>query len=111
MSAPAKIAATLTNAERKTLNAAMDIILAHTPQAASWLFLPQNYHGTPGCDVTYFDTGHRQHSGLWGPDCTFADKIEMGIRRQAELPTPEAVKQQRIEQLRDELAKLTGEAA
>lgn len=101
----------LTDKERETLNDAMAIILANTPDGANWMLSAQNYHGTPGDGVTYFDSHHRQHSSLWARDCTFADKIEMGIAIEATIPPPEAIRADRIERLRKELAKLTGEAA
>jgi hypothetical protein len=101
----------LTAEQHKTLNDAMEIILANTALGASWMLSAQNYHGTPGNDVTYFDSHHRQHSSLWERDCTFADKIEMGIAIEATIPPPEVVRAERVERLRKELAELTGEVA
>lgn len=104
--------ATLNEAERETLNAAMAILTAHTPQPASWLLSVSNYHGTPSCSATYFDTAKTQHTGLWAPDCTFADKVQMALDIEAEVETDaEARRAARVERLRSELAALTGEAA
>ena len=104
----------LTQQERETLNAAIAIILKHTPQKASWQLSAQNYFGTPGIDVTYFDTNEEQHSSHAGQRITgdtFADRVESGIAIQAEADAnKKGYRARRAEQLRTELAKLESEA-
>jgi hypothetical protein len=102
----------LTDAERATLNDAMAIILANTPEGSSWLFdarYPTGIRKDTG--VTYFTASlHEQHSML--PGETFADKIQAGIDAEtAERGDPDSAKAKRIAYLRDQLAGLTGEAA
>lgn len=102
----------LTKAERDTLNAAMEIIFANTPKGSHWMLSAMNYNGKPAGDVCYFDSNKTQHSNLWSPDCTFADKIQKAVDIEA---YAEANAQKahafRIESLRKQLATLTGEAA
>lgn len=101
----------LTEAERETLNAAMDIILANTPPNASWSFGANHWHGSRDCGVaTYFSVEREQHSFLAGP--TFADMIADGLARQEfEDDNRDTLRAIRIERLKGELAKLTGEPA
>jgi hypothetical protein len=101
----------LTEAERQTLNAAMDIILSHTALNSSWSFGANGWHGSVnmGC-CTYFTSSHTQHSFL--PGETFADKIEAGLELEAqEQADADGRRARRVEALRAELSRLTGEAA
>lgn len=103
---------TLTTAERETLNKAMDIILAHTPEGASFLIDARHPKGfRQDFGVCYFTSKvHTQHSFITGE--TFADRIQFAIDRETdERGDPERANAQRIAQLRKQLAELTGEAA
>lgn len=102
--------AKLTDEERETLNAAMAIILANTPHGASWQINPQNYHGSPGHDVTYFTSiARNQHSWIRGE--TFADRIQGALdREEDERVDPAKARADRAAVLRRELAAL-GEVA
>ena len=99
----------LTTAERETLNAAMDIILAHTPPNASWSFGANYWNGS--CDIgysTYFTSERVQHSFLKGE--TFADHVASAIAIQAdEDANADQVKANQIARLREQLEALTGE--
>ncbi len=95
----------LTKRERDTLNAAMEIILRHTPLSASWQLGPHNYHGTPGCFATYFDSRGGQHDRLSG--ATFADKIQDALDfEKCAQDVDKSACAARIEALRKQLADL-----
>lgn len=102
---------TLTDAERETLNAAMEIIQRFTPKGATWMIHTQ-HRETVSKSVTYFDGSplHTQHSNLWFHGCTFADQIAMGIEIEAKCAEGLAeARAKRIDQLNKELAALTSE--
>lgn len=103
----------LTQAERKTLNDAMRIILENTPRGASWMIGAHNYTGDRNHDATYFDSAAVQHTSLGGysPGTPFADRIQLGLDKEASISSPESVKQARIKYLRAELSRLEGDAA
>jgi hypothetical protein len=106
------MASELTQAERETLNAAMEIIKRHTPIGSSWLIDSARYRHSPELHfsaVTYFDSnegsGRAQHSRVRGE--TFADKVQTVIEIEATAAErAEANRAERVEALRAELAKL-----
>jgi hypothetical protein len=106
------MASELTQAERETLNAAMEIIKRHTPVGSSWLIDSACYSSAPESHhvgVTYFDSnegsGRGQHSFVRGE--TFADKVQAVIEIEATAAErAEANRAERVEALRAELAKL-----
>lgn len=99
----------LTAAERKTLDRAMNIILAHTPAEASWHISANHWHGSTDFNVTYFDSQRNQHSWLEGAG--FSDKIATALSLELSEEAKEAARLRRVRHLRAELAALTGEAA
>ena len=102
----------LTAAERETLNKALEIIFAHTPEGASFLIDARHPKGfKQDFGVCYFTSKVRtQHSFI--PGETFADRIQFAIDRETdERADPEKANAQRIANLRKQLAELTGEAA
>lgn len=102
----------LTKTERATLNRAMRIILAVTPEGASWLIDPRWVKGCPkSVGVTYFTSAlHTQHSFIEGE--TFADQIQFGLDREGdEYVDPAEAKAKRIARLREQISELTGEDA
>jgi hypothetical protein len=105
---------TLTPEQRDTLNAAEAILRGVLRPGGHWMFSIAA-RSEPGegtyCSATYFDSNKTQHSDLWAPDCTFADKIQIGLDRERNLPTAEEAKAARVAELQAQLARLTGEAA
>lgn len=101
----------LTEAERKTLNDAMEIILARVAYRSSYQIGVSHYDEcSKSFDITYFSPAGGQHGWVKGE--TFADKIEWTIAcADREGFSEEQRRQKRIETLRSELSKLTGEAA
>lgn len=100
----------LSQHERSTLNEALAIIHRHTPLKASWHLGPHNYHGTPGCFATYFDSRGGQHDGLSG--ATFADRIQAALDFERRVQEGEEhFRAKRIESLRKQLANLEQETA
>lgn len=98
----------LTKRERDTLNAAMEIILRHTPRNAKWRILAYNDHGVwSGCFVSYFDSYLEKHELLSG--FTFADRVQMALGLE-KLAQDEAAanRDAHIETLRKRLASLEG---
>lgn len=97
----------LTKAERQTLNTAMDILSAHTPENASWY--PTVLSGR-WFDLTYFTACKTQMSGIRGE--TFADKVQAALDQEAkESANKDVAKQLRIAELQRQLASLTEDAA
>lgn len=99
----------LTAAERKTLDRAMNIILAHTPANASWSISANHWHGSTGFDVVYFDSQRNQHN--WVEGTGFGDKIATALSHELSEEAKEAARLERVKYLRAELAALTDEAA
>lgn len=99
----------LTAAERKTLDRAMNIILAHTPANASWSISANHWHGSTGFDVVYFDSQENQHN--WVEGTGFGDKIATALSHELSEESKEAARLERVKYLRAELAALTDEAA
>ena len=99
----------LTAAERKTLDRAMNIILAHTPANASWMISANHWHGSTGFDVVYFDSQKNQHN--WVEGTGFGDKIATALSHELSEEAKEAARLERVKYLRAELAALTDEAA
>lgn len=105
---------TLTPEQRAVLNEAEAILRDVLRPGAVWMF-SMAARSEPGegtyCTATYFDSNKTQHGDLWTPDCNFADKIQMGLDRESNLPKPEEAKAARVAELQALLARLTGEAA
>ncbi|WP_069338358.1 hypothetical protein [Sphingobium yanoikuyae] len=102
----------LTEAERKTLNDAMEIIETRTAHRSSAQIYFAHYEGIakPSHDLTFWTPAGTQHSHIGGD--TFADKVEAYIQACCREVYNEAIaKEQRAKRLRAELAELTGEVA
>lgn len=102
----------LTEAERKTLNDAMDIINKRTAHRSSAQIYFSHYstERAPSHDLTFWTPAGKQHSLISGG--TFADKIETYIQACSREVYNEAIaKEERAKKLRKELAELTGGAA
>ena len=104
------VTATLTDAERETLNAAAAIIMNRTPLNASWLIMGSNHFGDAHVRVTYFDTNKEQHSDTAGKRITgdtFADNVQSALDiQQGVYADAEGYKARRRELLKAELAAL-----
>lgn len=105
---------TLTPEQRETLNAAEATLRGVLRSGALWMF-SMAARSEPGagtyCTATYFDSNKTQHGDLWAPDCTFADKVQMGLNYERNLPSAEEAKAMHVAELQAQLARLTGEAA
>jgi len=103
--------AILTDNERATLNAALEIIKANTPAKATWMpGFRRSEDGHFNFDLTYFTSRNDQNSWLRGK--TFADKVEEALQIQRREDSDESgARARQIESLKAELARLTGEAA
>ena len=96
----------LTAQERETINAAMSIIVAHTPENASWQF-GANSKGPSSS--AYFSAERKQYS-IW-EYVDFASAIQQGINFQAaEDETADERKARRVEHLKRQLAELESQA-
>lgn len=100
----------LTAKERATINAAAEILLAHTAPNASWWLSGNHWHGSVDIDgFTYFTSQRTQHT--WCEGETVADKVDWALAQEAaEYVDPEVVRQRRVDALRAELAKLENAA-
>lgn len=98
----------LTKYEIAALNKAEAIIAKHTPERASWQF---SFHaGGMYSTAAYFDSHGNQHM-LWNEE-TLSGAIRAGIEIEATAAeNADVIKLARIARLKDELAKLSGEAA
>ncbi|MDT0507507.1 hypothetical protein [Novosphingobium sp. MMS21-SN21R] len=100
----------LTNAERKTLNAAYDILNGKLNEGEYWTFGWRWYrgHAKPSTDVSMFTAVLEKHIS-WLEGETFADKIANGMAmnaaERAAAPSPEEAKRLRIQRLRDQLER------
>lgn len=100
----------LTQDERDTLDAAMDIILARTPEDASWSFGANHWHQEPGMSPSaYFSSGRVQHP-IFDAGNKLSQHVQAGLYFQKYEDEENSAKNQRIAELRAELAKLTGES-
>mgnify|MGYP001029471873 CR=1 FL=1 len=101
----------LTQEERDTLNAAMEIIERVTAQKTSWQICVARYSECLFTfDVTYFDSAGGQHSWVRGQ--TLADKVQTAVALEGKVETDaEKLRLAQIERLKSQLAALTGEAA
>jgi len=96
----------LTAEERATINAAAEILLAHTAPDASWSLSGNHWHGSASItSFTYFTSQKTQHT--WCKGETVADKVDWALVQEAdECLDQEAVRQRRVDALKAELAKL-----
>jgi hypothetical protein len=100
----------LTEAERQTLNDAMDIILGHTNRGASWQIYAAHYPSGLNNSLCYFDSEGGQHSSIYAE--TFAGCVENALAAESRAKRNSAeIRNLRIEALRKQLADLTGEPA
>lgn len=100
----------LTAEERATINAAAEILLAHTAPEASWSLSGNHWHGSTGISsFTYFTGQRTQHT--WCEGETVADKVDWALAQEAaEHIDEEAARQRRVAALKAELAKLENAA-
>lgn len=100
----------LTTKERATINAAAEILMAHTAPEASWTLSGNHWYGSVEISsFTYFTAQRTQYT--WCEGKTVADKVDWALAREAEeYVDPEAIRLRRVASLKAELAKL-GESA
>lgn len=100
----------LTAEERATINAAAEILLAHTAPDASWSLSGNHWRGSADItSFTYFTGQRTQHT--WCEGETVADKVDWALAQEAdECLDQEAVRQRRVDALKAELAKLENAA-
>lgn len=100
----------LTIEECATINAAVDILLAHTAPNASWSIKGNHWHGS--CDFggfTYFTSNRTQHTFCEGK--APSDQVQWALAQEAsEYVNSDKVRADKIERLKAELAEL-GEPA
>ena len=104
----------LTPDQAATIDAAFEILKAITPKKASWVITVSNYHGTPYSDFTYFTVGGEQISTHWSKigHGSASGRVNTAADAQnAEDADTAGREARRIESLRAELARLTGEVA
>ena len=101
-----------TEAERGTLNAAEQIITKRFG-ANSEVLMFSFHAGWEGISVTYFSPNNVQTGGVWpAEDRTLAGKLNECLTIRAdEEGRADQIRDQRIEQLRAELANLTDQVA
>jgi|GEM_PF-7104215 len=103
----------LTDEQRKTLED-YDALIKELFAASGENLMTSFHAGWNDISITYFTPNRVQHSSLWtaNGDNTFAGKIQRALDLRAEEDAnADKIKAERIEQLRGELATLTGEAA
>lgn len=97
----------LTTEEREIVNRAMGIMMG---RLAENTFVMVHIHQAKGYDkamsFTYFDSTRTQHGFV--PGDTLADKLNACYEIEANMPTPETLRAEKIESLRLELAALEG---
>lgn len=100
----------LTAEERATINAAAEILLAHTAREASWSMSGNRWHDPARVDTfTYFTSQRTQHT--WCEGETVADKVDWALAQEAaEQIDKEAIRQRRVDALKAELARLENAA-
>lgn len=100
----------LTAKERATINAAAEILLAHTAPGASWSLSGDNWHSPANItSFTYFTAARTQHT--WCEGETVADKVDWALAQEAaEFLDKEAARQRRIDAIKAELARLENPA-
>lgn len=97
----------LTTEEREIVNRAMEIMMERLAYGASLCIRPAHYKGcNPSSDVDYFDSQIRHHPRI--PGDTFADKLNACYEIEANMPTPETLRAEKIAALRRELDALEG---
>lgn len=98
----------LTKQEVAALGKASAIIVKHTPNGASWSF---SFHANGMYSTAaYFDSAGAQHM-LW-EHSTLSDAVQAGIELElAASLNADALKLAKIERLKAELYRLTGESA
>lgn len=104
--------ASLTAAERETLNAAERIIKERFQHSEETLMFSWHGNFRGGFSTTYFTPNKVQHGSLWVADSenALADKIDRALELRAdEEGRADQIKAERVETLRKELAALTGE--
>lgn len=98
----------LTKQEIAALDKAAAIILKHTPGKASWQFSFHSYGMS--ASAAYFDSNGTQHM-LWN-DETLSSAVQSGVNIETKSSeNAEAAKEAKIERLKAELSRLTGESA
>lgn len=104
----------LTPDQAATIDAAFEILKAITPEKASWIISVSNYHGTAYADFTYFTVAGVQISGPRRElgNGSASDRVNAAVDTQNDEDADTAGREaRRIESLRAELARLTGEVA
>lgn len=102
----------LTKKERATLDAAEQILVGLLESKEEVVMLSL-HGGWKGFTLTYFTPEKVQHGGIWtGEGCSFSSKVQKALDlRFAEEGRSEERRAWRIERLKADLARLTGEEA
>lgn len=97
----------LTTEERKIVNRAMEIMMERLAYGSSLCVRLAHYKDCkPFYNMDYFDSLGSHNSLV--PGDTFADKLNFCYEFEANMPTPETLRAEKIAALRLELAALEG---
>lgn len=100
----------LTEEERCIVNRAMDIIMKKQAYGASSQLCFSHYERcTESWDLCYFDSARTQHNDI--PGATLSDKLNACYEIEANMPSIEELRAEKIEKLRAQLAALEGDGA